>query len=457
MKGDLAQVALTRFEAALEAAFQSVFEDGHSIRPAALITALSGGPDSTALALLASSYAKKHGIRHNCVIVNHGLRADAGNEAKRVAMRMQAMGISCTIQTVTTSPPSGGIQEWARQQRYAALQSAARQIGAVLLLGHHAMDQAETVFMRLMHGSGLDGLGAMSPIRRLGDVSVIRPLLDFMPAELVAICDAFSCEYERDPSNLDARFERVRTRQMLNAMQLAGLPISAHLTWLSNAARDICRHVDDTLAQKLALPRLCIYGYAEFNLGALQDLPDALWRRVIGRTVMAVGGGDYMASQQSFTRLRGRLDAGVPATLGGCRFVLGQGKDEWRILHEPGRLHARSVIGANQPIIFNGIWRVQSPVAGHVRMLGDAPPPPDWTDIAHAVRVSFPVVETLDGGMLYPHLGEVGEAQPENAGLSAVFLALDAKSRHYKECIKGAHIIASDDAGSKTGERRSQR
>ena len=65
-------------------------------------------------------------------------------------------------------------------------------------------------------------------------------------------------------------------------------------------------------------------------------------------------------------------------------------------------------------------------VDGHVRMLGDAPVPPDWTDIAHAVRVSFPIVETLDGGMLYPHLEVVSEAQPDAAGLSAVFLASGA-------------------------------
>lgn len=422
MTGDLAQDALRRFGTALEEAF----EHSNAPRPRALITALSGGPDSTALALLASSYASTHDIPHNCVIVNHGLREDAGSEAETVATRMQAMGIACTIHTVTAARPSGGIQEWARQQRYEALQSAARQQDAALLLGHHAMDQAETVFMRLLHGSGLGGLGAMSPFRRFGDINIIRPALGFMPAELVAVCDAFSCDYERDPSNHDARFERVRTRQTLDAMQLAGMPIPARLARLSSAASDICRLVDDVLAQKVALPRLCAHGYAEFNLAALRDVPDTLWRRIIGRMVMAVGGGDYLASQQSFSRLRGRLEAAMPATLGGCRFMLGQGKDEWRILHEPGRQHARQFITAHQPIIFNGIWRVRSPIDGHVRMLGDAPVPPDWTDIAHAVRVSFPIVETLDGGMLYPHLEVVSEAQPDAAGLSAVFLASGA-------------------------------
>ena len=151
-----------------------------------LLTAFSGGPDSTALVLLAEQYARQRGVSHQVVLIDHGLRNDSADEASRVATRMRHFGIDIAIRRLEAIAPKGGIQNWARLQRYAILTSIARKTGAVLLLAHHKADQVETVFMRLSHGSGLGGLGGMEPICCFADVPVLRPLLKWRPDELMA-------------------------------------------------------------------------------------------------------------------------------------------------------------------------------------------------------------------------------------------------------------------------------
>ncbi|MEK9924845.1 MAG: tRNA lysidine(34) synthetase TilS, partial [Alphaproteobacteria bacterium] len=216
---NLSNAVSGRFAAALNAALgQSVQNPKSAKSPDSkitLITALSGGPDSTALALLADDFARARGHNHHCIVIDHALRPESGAEATRVAHRMQALGIACKIAEVTATPPRGGIQNWAREQRYELLANEARRANAVLLFAHHAGDQAETVFMRLGKGSGLYGLAGMTPVRWHHGIPILRPLLDWSAAELVGICNEMGCDFETDPSNKDQRFERVRTRRQL--------------------------------------------------------------------------------------------------------------------------------------------------------------------------------------------------------------------------------------------------
>ena len=409
-----------RFAAALEAACAP---------PAGLITALSGGPDSTALALLAEAYAQQKAIPHRCIIVDHGLRSEAGAESKRVVARMMDRGIAAKVVRVETPPPSSGIQEWARSQRYALLGAAARQSGAVLLVGHHANDQAETVFMRLSRGSGLGGLAGMARCRRSDGIEIVRPLLDWMPQDLITLCHHWGCEYEIDPSNYNQRFERVQSRQALSAMandgpgvMMAGM--TAHLNRLAAASGKICQQVDRALSRHLDMPRLHPHGYVQFSSPALDCLPDDLWRRVIGIAVRAVGGPDYLPSHAAFSRLRARLAADQATTLGMCRFVRIKGTGEWRVLRELGRRPLAQPVAAGAGALFAGIWQLSSSQDGIVRWLGDSPCPPEWQDIQHVVRQSLPVIETLDGRLLYPQLKESDKTGGTPCAASARFLAL---------------------------------
>src|SRR5690606_20998559 len=107
--------------------------------------------------------------------------------------------------------PETGVQEAARQARYRLMAEAMAEDGATLLLtGHHRADQAETVLMRLAHGSGIEGLRAMTPLAMVEGIKVFRPLLDIEPSALSGLVTEEGLIPARDPSNDDIAYERVR-------------------------------------------------------------------------------------------------------------------------------------------------------------------------------------------------------------------------------------------------------
>lgn len=175
--------------------------------------AVSGGADSLALLLLA------HAVRPGeieAATVDHGLRPEAAQEAQHVARICADLGVPHAILTVEV--PSGNLQSEARRARYAALARWMSERGLELLASaHHADDQAETLLMRLMRGSGLSGLAG---VRARGavpgsDYRLIRPLLDWRKHELEGFVRDAGIEPVEDPSNCDDRFDRVRLRKAL--------------------------------------------------------------------------------------------------------------------------------------------------------------------------------------------------------------------------------------------------
>lgn len=181
--------------------------------------AVSGGPDSLALLLLAASARPGE---FEAATVDHGLRPESAAEAKMVAELCEEMEVPHAILAIEWDlPPASAIQEQARAVRYGALAAWMhdRDIGA-LLTAHHLDDQAETLVMRLNRGSGVRGLAGMrrkSKVPGYPDLTLLRPLLSWRRTELERICSETGVEPVSDPSNLDDRFERVRIRRALAA------------------------------------------------------------------------------------------------------------------------------------------------------------------------------------------------------------------------------------------------
>jgi len=181
--------------------------------------AVSGGPDSLALLLLAESARPGE---FEAATVDHGLRPESAAEAKMVADLCEEMDVPHAILAIEWDlPPASAIQEQARAVRYGAIAAWMhdRDIGA-LLTAHHLDDQAETLVMRLNRGSGVRGLAGMrrkSKVPGYPDLALLRPLLSWRRAELERICSEAGVEPVSDPSNLDERFERVRIRRALAA------------------------------------------------------------------------------------------------------------------------------------------------------------------------------------------------------------------------------------------------
>ena len=179
--------------------------------------AVSGGPDSLALLMLAAA------VRPNDIevaTVDHGLRAESREEAEMVAGICERLGVPHAILAIEWDlPPTSAIQEQARAVRYGALAQWAReaQLGAIVT-AHHLDDQAETLMMRLNRGSGVRGLAGMrrrSSVPGDKDLPLLRPLLGWRRRELERICTDGRVSPTTDPSNADEGHERVRVRQAI--------------------------------------------------------------------------------------------------------------------------------------------------------------------------------------------------------------------------------------------------
>lgn len=176
--------------------------------------AVSGGPDSLALLLLAHAALGPDKIA--AATVDHGLRAESADEAAFVADICARLGVDHATLSVTV--PEGNLQSNARDARYLALGQWHDEARAgVLVTAHHADDQAETLLMRLNRGSGVPGLAG---IRSTAEIpgwggTVFRPLLRWSKRELEAVVSSSQIEPVRDPSNVDEKFDRARVRRFL--------------------------------------------------------------------------------------------------------------------------------------------------------------------------------------------------------------------------------------------------
>jgi tRNA(Ile)-lysidine synthase len=413
----------------------------------ALITALSGGPDSTALALLAQNYAEETGKAHHAVIIDHGLRGDSAAESARVRNRLARLGVASRIMRIDAPKPPSAIQEWARRHRHALLAEAARPNGAAVLFGHHAGDQAETVAMRLGRGSGLAGLAGIPVRRQHAGVTFARPLLGWPSSSTRAVCAAFGCAFETDPSNDSGLFERVRVRQnlaRLNRDAAAGGVTSSKLIRLARAAGRLTEALNQTSAPLIARAlTLHPSGHAEFTPALLAGLPQSVWWHIMRQVIVAIGGGEYAPSQAAGAECRCRVEAGLSTTLGQCHFHPRRhhaaeadpaSGPAFLLFRETGRRLILKPVLAGQQIDFAGCWQVRSAVNGFVHAFadrnrtaeglggglgdglgeglaagGDWPALPDaWRKLPHRARQAIPVVTGLDGRRFYPHLKGAG-------------------------------------------------
>lgn len=174
--------------------------------PARVLVAWSGGPDSTAL-LHACMHAAAD-VPVLAVHVNHGLQDAADDMAAWCESQAVVLGAVCKVLTLSGAPDAGdSIEAWAREQRYSALAGELR-AGDVLLTGHHADDQAESVLLALLRGSGLPGMAGLAESVRLGAGILLRPWKAVPRAQLAAYAKRHALRSFADPSNADKRYMR---------------------------------------------------------------------------------------------------------------------------------------------------------------------------------------------------------------------------------------------------------
>lgn len=303
--------------------------------------AVSGGPDSLALMLLAYRFAARAGQldRFAVYTVDHGLRPEAADEVAFVVGEAEKLGFRARALRWGGKKPATGIQAAARLARYRLIGAAMREDGAeALLTAHHLGDQAETVLMRMAHGSGIEGLRGMDGVARIEGVTIARPLLSVDPAVLRAVVDAAGIVPVTDPSNSDLDYERVRWRLMLP--QLAALGLDARrLMRFAERMRDADEALDRLTLQALAEIAEAGAHQIVINRSGYAALPRAVAVRVLQQALAGIGGSRKPHALAPVEALADRLRKGtVSTTLHGC--VVSSGPAAIRIKAEPGRAAA---------------------------------------------------------------------------------------------------------------------
>ena len=191
----------------------------------AIVLAVSGGPDSIALMWLAARWRSTlaRGPRLIAVTVDHGLRAEAAAEARDVKRLARTLDLTHRTMRWTGEKPKTGLPAAARTARYRLLAQAARASGAThILTAHTRDDQAETLLMRLLRGSGISGLAAMARESERDGVLLARPFLHVSKSQLVATLKKAKIGFADDPTNRDTSFTRPRLRAIMPVLAAEG-------------------------------------------------------------------------------------------------------------------------------------------------------------------------------------------------------------------------------------------
>jgi len=288
--------------------------------------AVSGGPDSLALLLLAA--AARPG-RVEAATVDHALRPESRAEAEMVAALCNELGVPHGLLTVTwTKTPKSNLQARARDQRYELLGGWAVGRGiASVATAHHLDDQAETLLMRLARGAGIGGLGSVRARRPLlKGAELVRPLLGWRKSELTALVSATGLKPVDDPSNRDPRHDRVRMREWLKRADWAKPErLAASAAWLDEADQAL-----DWALAPLAATRISRAGGVVTIDPA--DVPRELQRRLLLAALAELGVRRPRGPE--LARAMDKLGKGEVTTLGGVKL---QGGPLWRLRLAPPR------------------------------------------------------------------------------------------------------------------------
>ncbi|MDC0233392.1 tRNA lysidine(34) synthetase TilS [Candidatus Pelagibacter sp.] len=188
------------------------------------IVAVSGGPDSLALSFLTKIYSIKKNVDVKYFIVDHKLRNNSTKEAKFVKNLFKKLYSNLTVLTWFGKKPKSNIQSIARNKRYELLVNKAKKLNiSNILLGHHKDDLIENFFIRILRGSGLNGITSFDKKTNFHNINLIRPLLIFSKKDLVKITEKVFKTYVQDPSNKKNEFKRVKIRNFIKNLELEGL------------------------------------------------------------------------------------------------------------------------------------------------------------------------------------------------------------------------------------------
>lgn len=310
-----------------------------------IVAGYSGGKDSLALLLVFRELRRLGVCRLTAVHVDHGLRPDSAEDARGAMRVAEELGVTCVLKTAQVNLrqafPGQSVEDIARRFRYQSLAQVLSDVGGdAIAVGHHRQDQAETVMLHLLRGSGLSGLKGMvpdgllpvssSPTENMEPdtlVRVIRPFLHEDPSLLLEIVQRSGLGVFEDPSNVEPSFRRNRLRhELLPLMEDIAPGAASQLVSLADIVHEDDLALDDiahALLERSLDGEALLWDY-------LQNAPQGLQRRVVRHWLLHFG----KVSDLSLDRVDAVVQLGVRRE-GGKRVEIGEG---WQVRFAKGRL-----------------------------------------------------------------------------------------------------------------------
>jgi len=282
-----------------------------------VLVAVSGGADSVALLAVLLVLVPVLSLELHVVHVDHQLRTESAADAVFVEQLGRRLGVPVVVERVRVAPGSS-LEAAARAARYGALEAVRGRLGATrIALGHTADDQAETVLMRMLEGSGVRGLAAIPPVRG----AIIRPLVETRRRDVEAALRAAGLPWIEDPTNRDPKFLRNRIRhEVLPLLASFQGDVVPALVRTAALAREAITAVDALAAHELRrLVTVEADGALTLSLAALHALPSSIAPEVLRQAAARLGGTAPLRAwaHRGLTRMVAVPPARRPFRLGG--------------------------------------------------------------------------------------------------------------------------------------------
>ncbi len=284
------------------------------------IVAVSGGPDSLALAFLSKVYSIKKKIISKYFIVDHKLRSESTEEAKLVKKTLKKFKINAEILTWRQKQKKNS-QSTARKKRYDLLFSQCKKHKINnIILGHHLDDLFENFFIRILRGSGLKGIVSLDHKTNIKKVNLFRPLLSFYKKELLYIASNVFNFYINDPSNKEEKYQRIKVRNLLKKLHEYGLDkkkFELTIKNLKNSNELIDYYVNENIKKNTFYNKE--QNQVILNNSFFQQPHEIIFRSLSGSLKM-ISGNFYSARGKKIDKLIEFLKKGriTKITLGGC-------------------------------------------------------------------------------------------------------------------------------------------
>lgn len=415
----------SQFEALME--LLGAFEDAQH-----LAVAVSGGPDSMALAFCLQRWAKAKSKSIVAFIVDHALRPESKAEAELTQRRLAMLDIKSEILTWHHNSIVSRLHVTARKARYDLLSQACLKKEILhLFLAHQREDQAETILMRLAKGSGIDGLAGMASSRRVESLWLHRPLLPITKEQLVATCKEVGLEFITDPSNTSEKFARGRLRKVIPLLAEEGLTID-RLYETGERASDAKQALDYYTLRFLHEATSRDYaGALSYDRERLASLPYAIAERALIVGLKNLHPLSYSPEHASLSALLQDLrsvEDSPTRTLHGC--LISKAPSKIILSREISAITDSTIIGSGETFIWDGRWRIVSAKASYaedyfIKPLGN--PPHDVVDNLYPglrnlvpqgrIRASLPAIWSQSALFQIPSLLPVDKLDRAHATL----------------------------------------